>query len=120
VVAVNNLALVLANRYGDPSSLQRARQLLQASPYEHHPAMRDTLGWMHYRLGDYETAIVHLKRAVAGMPGMPLFHCHLGMANHMAGEHMQAKRHLQRALEAGNFPDVDKARETLDRLEAGS
>ena len=119
-IAAINLALVLVSRYGDQESLLRAKRLVQGVAYEQHPAMLDTLGWAHYRLGEYEQAVARLQQAVAGMPGMPLFHYHLGMACHKSGDDVLAKRHLQRALEAGRFPGMEEARGTLAVIDRSS
>jgi len=60
--------------------------------------MLDTLGWANYRLGEYDRLQPACSRLVASMPGMPLFHCHLEMDSHKAGDDVLAKRHLQRGF----------------------
>ena len=51
-----------------------------------------------FRLGEYDRLQPACSRLVASMPGMPLFHCHLEMVSHKAGDDVLAKRHLQRVL----------------------
>jgi len=112
-VAANNLALILVNKKGDQQSLMRAKQLVQAAGVEKHPALLDTLGWAHYKLGEYDQASSVLGQAVEKAPRVPVFHYHLGMAYHQSGDDRLAQHHLQRALAIGKFPGISEAQETL-------
>lgn len=112
-VAANNLAVILVNRKGDQQSLIRAKQLVQGVGVEKHPALLDTLGWAHYKLGEYDQASSVLGQAVEKAPRVPVFHYHLGMAYHKSGDDLLAQQHLQKALAIGKFPGMSEAQETL-------
>ena len=116
-VAANNLALILVNKKGDQQSLLRAKQLVQGVGVEKHPALLDTLGWAHYKLGEYEQASSVLGQAVEKAPRVPVFHYHLGMAYHKSGDDPLAQQHLRKALALGKFPGMSEAQETLKMIQ---
>lgn len=58
----------------------------------------DSLGWAHYRIGDYEEAVVHLERAAELTPGDPTIVDHLGDAYWRAGRRIEARHQWRRAL----------------------
>ena len=66
----------------------------------------DSMGWVLYRLGDYEPAVIHLETAVALEPGDPVINDHLGDAYWLVGRFQEAKFQWQRALDAGPEPDL--------------
>ena len=78
----------------------------------------DTLGWVHYRLGNVSQAVELLERAVAGAGELPQLRYHLGMAYFAAEQHTEAKRELQAAVDDGeaSYVGIEQARETLARL----
>jgi Flp pilus assembly protein TadD len=57
----------------------------------------DSLGWAHYRLGEYEDAVRELERAVELRPADPTINDHLGDAYWQVGR--EAGGHLP--VEAG-------------------
>lgn len=68
----------------------------------------DSLGWAHYRLGDYETAIRYLERALELEPEDPTLQEHLGDAYWMVGRKREAKFQWQHALDRGPTDDIAK------------
>lgn len=72
----------------------------------------DSLGWAHYRLGDYETATQHLERAVELEPGDPVLNDHLGDAYWQTGRKLEARFQWRRSL------TLDPADGERDRIEA--
>ncbi|WP_457935656.1 tetratricopeptide repeat protein [Mesorhizobium sp. 10J20-29] len=50
----------------------------------------DSLGWAHYRLGQYEEAVRELERAVSLKPDDPVLNDHLGDAYWRAGRRLEA------------------------------
>ncbi len=58
----------------------------------------DSLGWVLYRLGDYEEAVVHLERAVGLTPTDPVINEHLGDAYWRVGRKREARFQWERAL----------------------
>ena len=80
-------------------------------------AMIDSLGWAHYRLGDYPKAIELLEQAVELEAGDPEINSHLGDAYWMVGRKDEAVFQWRRVLTLD--PD-DKIRADSERkLESG-
>ncbi|KGF70993.1 hypothetical protein LL06_02625 [Hoeflea sp. BAL378] len=65
----------------------------------------DSLGWAHYRLGQYEDAVRELERAVELKPADPTINDHLGDAYWRVGRELEAEFQWKRAL--ANEPDAD-------------
>jgi tetratricopeptide (TPR) repeat protein len=51
----------------------------------------DSLGWAHYRIGEYEEAVKNLDRAVELKPEDPTINDHLGDAYWKVGRHLEAE-----------------------------
>jgi tetratricopeptide (TPR) repeat protein len=114
-LAANNLACLLLEHYADTASHMRALQL--ASRFEHssQPLFTHTLGWAHYRLGNYGEAAAILTRAVQRAPDSPLLRFHLGMALQRSGEGAAARPHLEQALTGGlGAEQAGEARKALE------
>jgi tetratricopeptide (TPR) repeat protein len=79
----------------------------------------DTLGWVHYRRGEYLDAIEALERAVSRAPDAPSLRYRLGLALQKTGETARAREMFESALAAGSFPESEEARRQLSQL-AGS
>ena len=58
----------------------------------------DSLGWVLYRLQEFEAALVHLERAVELRPDDPVINDHYGDALWAMGRHSEAKFQWLRAL----------------------
>lgn len=58
----------------------------------------DSLGWVLYRLGDYEMATRVLERAVVLMPGDPVINAHYGDALWKEGRKREARFQWRRSL----------------------
>jgi tetratricopeptide (TPR) repeat protein len=58
----------------------------------------DSLGWAHYRLGDYKSAIKYLEQAILLEPGEPTINDHLGDAYWRVGRKLEARYQWQHAL----------------------
>lgn len=97
--------------------LERAKQMIETA-VEKRPGdgyITDSLGWVLYRLGDFETAVVHLERAVALEPGDPVINDHLGDAYWIVGRKLEARFQWQRALSLEPDPDIEtEIRQKLD------
>ena len=65
----------------------------------------DSLGWAHYRVGEYEDAVRELERAVQLMPQDPTINDHLGDAYWKVGRKLEATFQWNIALASKTPPD---------------
>ena len=77
----------------------------------------DSLGWVHYRLGEYPEAVEVLERAVELEPGDPVINDHLGDAYWRVGREREAHYQWQRALTLD--PDEELIEEIKQKLKSG-
>ncbi|MGI9420213.1 MAG: tetratricopeptide repeat protein [Geminicoccaceae bacterium] len=77
----------------------------------------DSLGWVHYRLGDYELAVDQLERAVELQPGDPVINDHLGDAYWRVGREREASFQWRRALTLE--PEDDLIEIIREKLKSG-
>ncbi|MEM1345806.1 MAG: tetratricopeptide repeat protein [Pseudomonadota bacterium] len=77
----------------------------------------DSLGWVFYRLGNFEEAVVHLGRAVELRPVDPIINDHYGDALWMVGRRIEAEFQWQRALSFD--PEEDEAERIRRKLDVG-
>ncbi|MEQ1755504.1 MAG: tetratricopeptide repeat protein [Micropepsaceae bacterium] len=73
--------------------LQRAVELRPDDGY-----VVDSLGWAHYRLGNFKAATEYLEKAVLLEPGLSTINDHLGDAYWRTGRKLEAKFQWQHAL----------------------
>ena len=98
----NNLAAVIADhQYDDPARLDRALKLAERFQTSENPYFLDTLGWVHYRRGDRNQAIIFLRRAVENAPKTPQFRYHLGVVYYESGKTGLARNELEKAVAEG-------------------
>ena len=118
VLAANNLAVLLVDRKGDPSSLQKAfaisRDFEKEAP---HPLFIDTLGWVRFKMGHQAEAIRLMKSAVAKSPDSSVLNYHLGIALSQSGKRAEARTYLSKALKSSeSFEGRSEAEQTLAEL----
>ena len=58
----------------------------------------DSLGWVYYRMGDYESAVNYLEKAVEYLPYDSTINDHLGDAYWQYGRKLEAKFQWERAF----------------------
>ena len=93
--ALNNLAFILA--MDDPDeALRLAGRAVGIAP--DNAAFQDTLGWIYYRKGMYDSAVAHLKAAVDRDPS-PRRELHLAMSYLKSGHRESGRLLLQKALQ---------------------
>jgi Flp pilus assembly protein TadD len=89
--ALNALGFTLADHY--PERLNEAKTLIvranEVKPGE--PAILDSLGWVNYRMGNYDEAIAYLREAFARMFD-PEIGAHLGEALWESGQRREAQK----------------------------
>lgn len=121
-VIANNLASLLSEHRADPESQERAFAVAKRLRSSEVAAFQDTYGWLLYKRGEYERAIVYFTKAVEGGLGEhPLVQYHLGMTLAAIERVSDAKTHLSRALELAKsngdqYPQLDEARKKLAEL----
>jgi tetratricopeptide (TPR) repeat protein len=77
-----------------------------------------TLGWVQLERGEAQGAVATLRRALEEGSDSPSTRYRLGRALALAGDTEVARQELRKALEIGGFPDEERARAELARLEA--
>jgi cellulose synthase operon protein C len=122
VVVANNLASLITTHRSDAASLERAFAVARRLRGSDVPAFQDTYGWIEYRRGNLDEALVNLESAAKGLPDDALAQFHLGMAYAALGRKDDAIAQLTLALGvAGDsaLPQFDVARAAIDTLKAG-
>ena len=123
IVAANNLAaLVTDHAFQDKALLKETLHRVEPLQATGNPLILDTIGWLHYRLGDFVQATAFLERAVTYAPDNQEINYHIGKAYAAGNDNERARTHLQKALKGNEtYPFTPAARETLDALpEPGS
>jgi Flp pilus assembly protein TadD len=104
-VALNNLAFSLAERSNRPAEAlplaQQAYALGRGAPL-----IADTLGWVHYKLGDLTKAASFLQEAVLGVPARADIRIRLALVLAAQQRWTDAERELTRAKESD--PGVER------------
>ena len=77
----------------------------------------DSLGWAHYRIGDYAAAVRYLEKATELVPEDPTINDHLGDAYWQAGRLVEARYQWRRALQFG--PQENEVKPIEAKLEHG-
>ena len=80
-------------------------------------AIVDSLGWAHYRLGDYQGAVKDLERAASLDPADPEVNGHLGDAYWRTGRRLEARYQWSRVLSLD--PDATARAATQAKLANG-
>ncbi|HYZ40586.1 MAG TPA: tetratricopeptide repeat protein, partial [Stellaceae bacterium] len=78
----------------------------------------DSLGWAHYRLGDYTSAVQYLEKAIELVPEDPTINDHLGDAYWQSGRAIEARYQWRRALQFG--PQDDEVKPIQAKLDGGA
>ena len=113
--ALNALGFTLANR---TDRIQEAYgylvKAIEIMPDD--PAIIDSYGWVHYRMGNHETALEYLRKALSIIEDGEIA-AHLGEVLWVMGKHKEARQVWQRALEKSpDNPFVIKTMKRFDLL----
>ncbi len=111
--ALNALGYTLANRterYDE--ALELIQRALTIKPND--PAIRDSLGWVLYKRGEYDEALGHLRAAMNTMPD-PEVAAHLGEVLWEKGEEEEARSIWKNAIDIN--PSSKSLLDTLKRLD---
>jgi tetratricopeptide (TPR) repeat protein len=77
----------------------------------------DSLGWAHFRLGNYAEAVEHLERAVELRPSDPILNDHLGDALWRVGRIREARYQWELSLTLD--PEPEEERKIREKLAKG-
>lgn len=103
---LNNYAYSLAERSEKLDfALEMAKKAVAAEP--ENDAYQDTIGWIYYRMGIYNLALLHIKKSVEDRQDSAVVIEHLGDVFLKLGDLKEAKSQWKRALE------IDKDNERL-------
>jgi tetratricopeptide (TPR) repeat protein len=97
LIVANNLASLLANHRSDEASLEKAQQLGVVLRNSTLPHFNDTLGWLSYLRGDYNSAAQLLEKAAEALPNLAEVRYHLGLSYRKGSNEAKAREELQRA-----------------------
>ena len=81
-------------------NLDRAKKLIESavSQRQNDGYIIDSMGWVLYRLGEFDKAVPHLEKAVQIRPHDPIINNHLGDAYWRVGRKKEARFQWRRAL----------------------
>ena len=105
---LNYLGYSLVERRGNfDEALDMIKRAVGARPYDGY--IRDSLGWVYFRLGRYEDAVEEMERAVELLPLEPVLNDHLGDTFWAVGRVREARFQWRRALSfVTDDTDVDE------------
>jgi Flp pilus assembly protein TadD len=115
--AANNLAWIYSEHGGDKDkALALARTAKEVAPDD--PRISDTLGWILYKRGQHQQALVLLKESASKLPDNPQVQYHLGKAYVQVGDKDGARKALTVAVNSPQaFLGKDDARKALGDLQ---
>ena len=110
--ATNNMAFLISETSKDPKDLEKAadmaNQALAARPDD--PSALDTLGWIYYRMGEYDKALGPIEQALTHAPDDRTIQVHLGMVLYKLDRVGEAREKLEKALAGdGDFVGREEA-----------
>lgn len=113
-VAANNYASLVADaKPSDKTLLADAREPIRRFAGSSNPAILDTLAWIDYRLGDYQSAKDLLIKAKADTSDSPQLRFHYGAVLMALGEKDAGRSALKGALGRAAFPGQAEAEHLL-------
>ncbi len=115
VVALNNLAYIMADNFGeDRQALDYAMRAYQLRPND--PRVMDTLGYILVKNERAEDALNLLQQAHALLPDIPVVAIHLAQAKIALGDKESARTLLEQVRDTATAEDAATARRILGRL----
>ncbi|MBL9199789.1 MAG: tetratricopeptide repeat protein, partial [Opitutaceae bacterium] len=118
--ALNNLASIYSEHVIDlEKALDAAQRAREALPSQ--PEVADTLGWIHFKRGQYAQALALLTESAERLPNHAEVRYHAGLASYTSGLEADARRHLEQALKLDpNLSAGADARRCLDVLSSNA
>ena len=117
--AANRLAFLMADQATSMETLDEALAYASAA-YRIKPGQAtiiDTLGWIHYKKGEYQKALDLYNRLIAATPENPVVNYHMAVVLEKTGDLDAAKTHLEMATRGeGAFVGREQAESMLRTL----
>jgi Flp pilus assembly protein TadD len=100
-------------------NLERAREMIERAVAQrpNDGYIVDSLGWVLYRMGDFQGAVRQLERAVELRPEDPTINEHLGDAYWRVGRRLEARFQWRHALALG--PEKDRIEQLTQKIDDG-
>ncbi len=98
-IAINNLAIILAENYSSSDKLNRAGLLAEKLKDSTQPYYIDTYAWVLVKQGKVIDGIKILNKLIMAKPNIPTFRYHLGVAYYEMGNNSSAINEIKQALE---------------------
>ncbi len=93
-------------------ALKMAMRALEQEP--ENGAFLDTVGWIYYKMGDYQTALKYIQKAIELREDSPVVIEHLGDIYYKLGNTEEARKYWQKAFEKD--PSNQQLKEKLQSL----
>ncbi|MDP8567768.1 tetratricopeptide repeat protein [Methylophilus aquaticus] len=119
VVAKNNYISLVTDFKTDSVSLKKAYTLSRELKGSPSPYIQDTIGWIAFKVGQYDEARIALLKATDASPKTAIFFFHLGMAQASLADKDNAIISLETALKlksANNVIPVDVINKKVNEL----
>ncbi|MFK5948687.1 MAG: tetratricopeptide repeat protein [Methylococcales bacterium] len=117
LLVVNNLVSLLLDHSENKIDFEMVSPMVAKLKESGDKVFLDTIGWMYYKAGDYNTALDTLNKAVEKSPDVNILNYHLGMTYKMSGDKNQAKIYLEKSLADGKkFKEKELAKAALKGL----
>jgi tetratricopeptide (TPR) repeat protein len=115
-IIANNFVSLSSDLRKDEKSIARALEVARVLEQDQRALVQDTVGWAHYRAGQYDRALEFLTKAAASANNAEIFY-HLGATQISAGEAELGQVNLNKALEVGgeNFRFATEVRALLNQ-----
>lgn len=98
-IAINNLAVILAENYSSIDKLNRAALLAGKLKDSTHPYYKDTYAWILVKQKKVSDGIKILNKLIMANPNIPIFRYHLGAAYYELGNNSSAINEIKQAIE---------------------
>lgn len=117
-IAANNYIALVADHRDDPATLDKALAVGQRFVNSDNPIFQDTLGWLMYKMGDFEQALPLLEQAVSKAGQLQQLRYHLGMTYYRLDQLEEARRELEAATQdsSSQYEGFAEAERTLKLL----
>ncbi len=115
----NNLAFLYTEYSTSKEDFEKAlvlsKKVQKVNPGK--PEFMDTLGWTHYKLGNFSLASGILERAVEISPDNPIISYHLGVVQYKSGRVFECRANFENAVASEmEFSGKEEARNILEKI----